>query len=78
MKKLSPKAELKRLQKIWYKKLERAGFDDIEQDELFFKVGSKGVIDKRRVTWEIQAEYYQMASDFLNVYDFASRTKSFA
>lgn len=67
MKKPSPT-----LKEQWAEKLKKSGFEDIEQDEFYFKTGSKGVIDPRRVTWESQAEYYQLSRYFLNDYTFQS------
>jgi hypothetical protein len=69
------KSEFNKLKALWYKKLERSGFKDIEQDEVYFKNSNVSVIDQRRVTWQSQAEYYQMATDFLNVHPFKSRVE---
>lgn len=58
----------------WYKKLEREGFNDIEQDEDNLKVWSS-VFSKRHSIEQIQAKqvYYQMATNFLEDYEFGIR-----
>jgi hypothetical protein len=66
------KADFNKLKAKWYKRLEQSGFRDIEQDEIYFKAAATSIIDKRRVTWAIQAEYYSMAREFLNDYKFAN------
>jgi hypothetical protein len=66
--------KFKELQEKWYKKLEKSGFKDIEQDEYYFADGhGVSTIDKRRVTWEIQQEYYRLATHFLNDHKFKNR-----
>ena len=65
------KTEFNKLKSEWYKRLAESGFEDIEQDEIYLKRGMS-LIDPRRVTWESQAEYYQMATYFLNEYKFKS------
>lgn len=65
------KTEFNKLKSEWYKRLAESGFEDIEQDEIYLKRGTS-LIDRRRVTWESQAEYYQMATYFLNEYKFES------
>ncbi len=65
------KRDFNKLKANWYSKLARSGFEDIEQDEEYLKRGVS-TIDPRRVTWESQAQYYQMTTDFLNDYEFNS------
>lgn len=65
------KTEFNKLKALWYKKLEESGFTDIEQDEIYLKRGVS-VIDPRRITWQSQAEYYHMATNFLNDHRFRS------
>lgn len=80
--------EFKKLQAKWYKKLEKDGFEDIEQDEDNLKqwastyfisrytnfVGKSGKKDKAYdATWfTSQIEYYQMAGRFLHEHTFQS------
>lgn len=67
------KSEFDKLQAKWDAKLKKFGFHDIESratGRLENNTTSGGVIDKRRVTWESQAEYYALARYFLNDYDF--------
>lgn len=69
-KKLSYKEE----KDIWYKKLEKSGFVDIEQDEDNLKkwssVFTKEVGKHSLEVWKIKAEYFQMATNFLEEYKF--------
>lgn len=69
------KSDFNKLKDKWYAKLERTGFHDIElkSGHLENNSTSGGTIDPRRVTWESQAEYYQMATDFLNDWQFEDR-----
>lgn len=66
------KPKFKKLQEKWYSKLAKAGFEDVETKAGSLRNTSKsgGVIDKRRVTWESQAEYYYLAGTFLNEHTF--------
>lgn len=65
---------LKELQDVWYKKLEKSGFQDIEQDTDNLKVWSS-VFFLRHSPEQIQAKqaYYQMASNFLEDHEFKTR-----
>lgn len=65
---------LSELQKIWYKKLEKSGFEDIEQDDDNLKVWSS-VFFLRNSPEQIQAKqaYYQMATNFLEEHKFKTR-----
>lgn len=79
-KQLSPEQELVRLKKIWDKKLRDTksaeypnGFEDIENDQGGLKkytTDRKGNAHAKVVNWEASAQYYQMASSFLNDYRF--------
>jgi hypothetical protein len=64
-----------KLQKKWDEKLKKSGFKDIESratGALENNSTSGGTIDKRRVTWELQAEYYRLATHFSNDHTFKS------
>ncbi len=68
------KAEFNKLKAKWYKKLEKSGFQDLEQDEIYFKRANFTTRNRtREFTWTSIQEYYQMASDFLASHDFESR-----
>ncbi len=67
----------KKLQEIWRKRLAKSGFVDIERpnDEtgmLRTTTTSGSTIPLRRLNWELQAQYYQYATSFLNDYEFDS------
>jgi hypothetical protein len=67
----SKEAEYKHLKEVWYKKLERSGFDDIEHDEQRLKQWSfKFYNEQRAYSWESRNEYYSMAGRFLHDYKF--------
>ncbi len=66
----------KKLAAIWKEKLKKSGFHDLEIDNkgtLENNSTSGGFLDKRRVTWQSQAEYYQYTTYFLNDYPFNNR-----
>lgn len=72
---MSNNKDLKKLQKTWYEKLKKSGFDDIERNEEDLKVGSSSIFLKHKYTrdlWEAKAEYYRLAEHFLNEYRFAT------
>jgi len=68
----------KKFQKLkdkWYRKLERTGFEDIEQDEKSLKVWeSQAFSDHRynRHTFAEKQEYYSLAGRFYHEHEFAS------
>jgi hypothetical protein len=71
------KVDLNKLKKIWYKKLKKSGFEDIERDEYSLKyTTSNALFSKhgriRTGTHVMIQEYYYMAEHFLNSYTFAS------
>jgi hypothetical protein len=68
-KKLSPKEELKALQKVWYKKLEDSGFKDIEDINNNIKVWPS-ISQRSQEYIEANTIYYRMANHFLVDYDF--------
>src|SRR5271165_3809627 len=76
---MSNNQELKSLQKTWYAKLKKSGFNDIEQSDMQLKKWSSQVfnisgdgIDHTdvKILWEAKAEYYRLAEHFLNEYEF--------
>lgn len=59
----------------WYGKLDKDEFNDIESDEDNLKVWSSFLFGKNRAGsqfggWQFKAEYYYMASQFLEQYKF--------
>jgi hypothetical protein len=72
MQKKKPKS-YEEIRAIWYKKLEKSGFKDIEQDEDDLKVWSTLFTRKRtKELKESREAYYYMAQSFLNDYKFAN------
>lgn len=70
---MSSKEDFQKLQKKWYKKLEDSGFEDIESDEFNLKTWSSTFHLKHSLeTWQAKAEYYQLATNFLEEYKFNS------
>jgi hypothetical protein len=69
------KTEYEKLRDVWYAKLAKSGFVDAEQDEEYLKQGSSARAYLQRPTWRHQVEYYQMATDMLNTYKFASKVE---
>jgi hypothetical protein len=70
-KQLSPEQELKKLQRDWYKKLKRDGFQDIEQPDGNLKVWSQSLNNDRHLgrhtsRRQAHAEYYYYANQWLN------------
>lgn len=69
------KQSLKQLQKVWYAKLKKSGFDDIEQandpDEMLKRWDShyfrRSVNDHQ---FESTQEYYYMATQWVELYNF--------
>jgi hypothetical protein len=70
------KKQFNKLQVKWDKKLKKSGFIDLEpirNGRLTNTTESNGVLDKRRDNrWEAEAEYYRLATYFLNDYEFES------
>lgn len=72
---MSPKSkEFIALKKKWYAKLEKAGFDDIEQDEEHLKKWDGHFFAKRCRSPAAgpQEEYYRLAGQFLHDHLFTS------
>lgn len=65
-------SEYAKLKALWYKKLKDEGFDDIEQDEDNLKSWSAKFVREGSPLELIESKtaYYQMATNFLNDYDF--------
>lgn len=70
--------EFKDLQKTWYSKLEKKGFQDIEQDETKLKSWSKALYDSRHESYRFSnEEYYRLAGHFLHDYKFETKLDKF-
>jgi hypothetical protein len=69
--------EYERLRAFWYGVLKSGGFEDIEQDEETLKEWSSRVLRKNSHenlldSWAEKAEYYDLATRFLNEYPFST------
>lgn len=65
---------LKEQQELWYKKLQKEGFEDIESDEHHLKFYTSQFAAKFiPETWQAKARYYQMATNFLEEYKFNTK-----
>lgn len=72
--------EFNKLREVWYRKLERTGFEDAERDDYKIKNPSFNYahIDKRRkftmeqahIYWAAKHEYYYLANQFLHSHKF--------
>lgn len=63
------------LKTVWYKKLEKSGFRDIEQDEYNFRhVAHSSYFSRPQSlqSWRAKEGYYTMARKFLHEYKFKS------
>lgn len=80
---MSPKSkELSDLQKVWYKKLKKSGFNDLEYDEDTLKQYSSSKIYRGRLNGKDYVDqavsnhateaYYRLAGHFLHDYKFDS------
>ena len=56
-----------KLKAEWSKKLKASGFNDIEQDEIYFKSGARSFASQTA-----NEAYYAMASDFLREHSFVN------
>ena len=73
-KQFNKKTEYEKQREIWYKKLKKSGFEDIEQDDFNLKTNSSVFFKNHTFeVWTAKATYYQMASNFLEEYKFNSR-----
>lgn len=72
-KKLTAKAQLAKLQKEWYGRLKKTGFNDIEANEDQLKVWTNSAVSGYSQA-EIDAKqiYYRLANHFLTEYEFES------
>ncbi len=71
------RTEYEKLKAFWYAVLAKNGFEDIEQDEHALKEWSSRVMrnnshENLLDSWASKAEYYDMATTFLNEYPFDS------
>lgn len=66
--------DLKKLQKLWYDKLKKEGFDDIEQDENYLKRWDSHWFNSQYSPeyFQNKAEYYRAAGKFLYEHQFKS------
>jgi hypothetical protein len=74
-KKLTPNQSYEALRDKWYKKLSDEGFVDIEKNETTLRdytAGRKQSKNTALVNWEANAQYYQLAANFLHEYAFES------
>jgi hypothetical protein len=63
-----------KIRALWYKKLEKEGFKDIEDDQGRLKAWSSRFSHTRiKELYEDKQPYYNMATQFLNDYKFESR-----
>ena len=67
------KAAFNKLQAKWYAKLAKSGFEDVEFDETHFKRGTAAIDQRYGGPIESKIQYYQMATYFLNDYDFKDK-----
>lgn len=67
--------EFLKLKKFWYKKLEKSGFSDCEQDEDNLKIWDGHRIKAKYTpdTFQAKEEYYRMAGNFLNDHTFEDK-----
>lgn len=75
LKKIKVKSDFNSLKAKWYKKLAKEGFKDIERDEDTLKSYSgtrRGDVNGTVADWQAKAQYFQMATNFLNDYRFES------
>lgn len=76
-----PRTEYEKLRDVWYKKLEKSGFQDIERDENTLKEYSSWIFSPKRALlqnggWQAKATYYSMAERFLQEYPFNTERRS--
>lgn len=71
--------EFNKLKNLWYKKLKKSGFEDIEQDEDILKSWSLffPTHQKTSLSFESSARYYQLAGQFLHSHKFQSSLERF-
>lgn len=79
--------QLKTLQKEWYTKLKKSGFEDIEQDENNLKEwessryyrgrNNEADFEKVILIQEAKEQYYRMAGHFLHDHNFESAVDKF-
>lgn len=75
---MTKKAEFLKLKDLWYKKLEKSGFVDIERDEQTLKRPLTSVFGKQRkakniIRWRAKQDYFYMAEHFLNNFKFKNK-----
>ena len=70
-----PESDYEKLRAVWYKKLEREGFEDIETDENNLKSWTATKVRRSQDLWQAKEAYYQMAANLLNDYKFESNVE---
>lgn len=71
--------DFKKLQKLWYEKIEKKGFNDIEYTDsngdghLRFSDSCYFHDNYNEITSEAKEEYYRLAGQFLNEHEFSSK-----
>lgn len=68
-----PKNEFEALKKLWYDKLKKSGFNDVEQDEDYLKASSWPLRKNgasNQVRFVSGQEYFRLAGQFLHDYKF--------
>lgn len=69
--------EFKDLQSTWYAKLEKDGFEDIEQSEDILKIWNRLRYDNVTTTISAISQYYRLAGHFLHDFQFESELDKF-
>lgn len=69
---MSTKTNLEKLQKIWYEKLKKSGFDDIENENGELTRGLPRVTNQAPIQIEVIQHYYSWARSFLHEHEFKS------
>ena len=67
------KTNFKRLQEKWYKKIEKAGFVDIEKGFGSYELVSAPNYQRDPIYLQSKMDYYRMATNFLHDYEFESK-----
>lgn len=60
------------LRDVWYKRLKRSGFNDIEDSEGNLKDFTYKQVKRHLHVWESSGHYFELATSFLNEHEFES------